>query len=114
MGKMLIIIGVTYLLAALLPGCAMFKAWKAIPPPGGCDQCHAVPISTNWTINYHPATLNDETGKLAFQTEAYTMSSSERKGVSTLDLQKGEEMKCFICHKSPNEAHKERMGRFHH
>jgi hypothetical protein len=29
-------------LFALLAGCAMFKSWQAIPPPGGCDQCHTI------------------------------------------------------------------------
>jgi len=112
--KMMVGFVMLYLLLLLSQGCAMFKSWKAIPPPGGCDQCHTVPISTNWTIAYRPVPLNDETGKLYFQTEAYTMSSTEQRGMSSLDLQKTEELKCFMCHKSPNQAHKERMGRFHH
>ncbi len=114
MNRMTVGIGVVYLALMLFPGCAMFKAWKAIPPPGGCDQCHTVPISENWAITMRPVTLSDETGRLSFQTEAGTMAGSEKKGVSMLDLQKTEELKCFMCHKAPNEAHKERMGRFHH
>ncbi len=113
MGKMLIVLGVGALYL-LLVGCSMFSAWKAIPPPGGCDQCHTVPISTNWAIAYKPVALNDESGRLSFQSEQQTMQTMEKKGISTLDLRKSEEQKCFDCHKAPNQAHKEKAGRFHH
>ncbi len=92
----------------------MFTAWKAIPPPGGCDQCHTVPISENWTISYRPVDLTDETGKLSFQTEKGSMPATGNKGMSSLDLRKTQDLKCFECHKSPNKAHLERAGRYHH
>ena len=113
MGKVLVVIGAGGLLMALV-GCNMFRAWQAIPPPGGCDQCHTVPISTNWSVSYKPVALTDESGKLSFQTEQYTMQNVDRKGTSTLDLRKTEEQRCFECHRSPNQAHKTKSGRYHH
>jgi hypothetical protein len=101
-------------LMTVFVGCTMFQAWKAIPPPGGCDQCHTLPISANWSVAYKPVALNDESGKLSFQTEQYTMKSSEKQGMSTLDLRKTEEQRCFECHHAPNQAHKGKAGRFHH
>lgn len=94
-------------------GCAMFTAWKTIPPPGGCDQCHTVPISANWQVAYKAPMLNDEKNRNYFQTEAYTMPHAGRPD-SPLEQRKVEELQCFNCHKSPNLAHKERGGRFHH
>jgi hypothetical protein len=114
MGKLFGVLGVGILLVVLTQGCAMFRAWKEIPPPGGCDQCHTVPISANWTIAYKVVTLNDESGKLSFQTEQSTMQPSAQKGMSKLDLRKTEEQKCFECHQAPNQAHKDKAGRFHH
>lgn len=100
--------------ACLICGCAMFPAWKTIPPPGGCDQCHTVPISANWQVTYSPAALTDESSKKEyFQTQQYTMPKTGQAS-SSLELRKVEDLKCFDCHKSPNAAHKGRMGRFHH
>lgn len=98
----------------IMLGCNMFRAWQEIPPPGGCDKCHATPISDNWTISYKVATLSDESGKLSFQTEQYTMEGAQKKGMSMLDLRKTQEQKCFDCHQAPNQAHRDRTGRFHH
>ncbi len=100
-------------LFALLAGCTMFKSWQAIPPPGGCDQCHTVPISKNWFLAYQAPNLNDEKNRLAFQTEKYNMPSKS-KPASSIEVRKLEEQKCFECHKAPDKAHRERMGRFHH
>jgi hypothetical protein len=96
-----------------LNGCTMFTAWKSIPPPGGCDQCHVVAISSNWQIAYQPATVADERGRQAFQTPEY---NSVQKGnlTSPIETKKVEELRCFECHKAPTPAHRERMGRFHH
>ena len=94
-------------------GCTMFTAWTTIPPPGGCDQCHTVSISNDWQVAYKAPILSDERNRQYFQTESYTMPKTS-KPASALDLRKVEELRCFECHKSPNKAHKERMGRFHH
>jgi hypothetical protein len=102
-----------FISGSLLTGCAMFTTWKAIPPPGGCDQCHSVEISTNWRIAYQAAHLTDERGQEYFQTAAGSMPPST-KPLSSLDLQKGEDQPCFDCHKSPSSAHKQRRGRYHH
>ena len=96
-----------------ISGCAMFNAWKSIPPPGGCDQCHTVSISTNWQATYKPATVADERGRLAFQTPEYNQPNLGGQ-VSPLESRKVEELACFECHNSPDQAHKERKGRFHH
>lgn len=96
-----------------LAGCAMFSAWKAIPPPGGCDQCHTAPISSDWQVAYKPPILSDERGREYFQTEQYTVPRGD-KPTSPMDVRKVEELRCFECHKTPNAAHTERKGRFHH
>lgn len=96
-----------------LAGCTMLTAWKSIPPPGGCDQCHTLPISANWQVAYAPPVLSDERNREYFQTEQHTMPRSD-KPESSLELRKMEESKCFDCHKAPTQAHKERKGRFHH
>ncbi|NMC72813.1 MAG: cytochrome C [Geobacteraceae bacterium] len=101
--------------AALLlaVGCAMLSAWRAIPPPGGCDQCHTVPISSNWQVAYQAPILSDEKGRPYFQTEKYNLPATE-KPASSLVVRKGEDENCFECHRAPTPAHKGRMGRFHH
>jgi hypothetical protein len=97
----------------LVCGCAMFSAWKTIPPPGGCDQCHTIPISANWQVAYKPPILSDERNREYFQTGEYAMPKTAQPA-SSLELRKVEELKCFECHKAPDAAHKGRTGRFHH
>lgn len=96
-----------------LSACSMFTAWRAIPAPGGCDECHKVPISNNWQISYKPATLTNEQNRPSFQTEAATMPRQDRPA-SNLDLKKIEELPCFDCHNSPDVSHKPLKGKFHH
>ncbi len=96
-----------------ISGCAMFTAWKSIPPPGGCDQCHTVAISSNWQVEYKPATVADERGRLPFQTPEYNLPALGGQE-SPLEAKKVDELACFDCHKSPSPAHKGRKGRFHH
>ena len=96
-----------------ISGCAMFTAWKSIPPPGGCDQCHTTAISANWQVAYKPATITDERGRLPFQTPEHNLPSLGGQK-SPLEDKKVEEKACFDCHKSPTKAHKDRKGRFHH
>lgn len=96
-----------------MEGCTMFTAWKSIPPPGGCDQCHTVSLSTNWQVTYQAAAVADERGRQPFQTPEYNQPASIRHG-SPLENKKVEELACFECHKTPTAAHKGRKGRFHH
>jgi hypothetical protein len=113
MKKILVPILVLSSFLLLLQGCAMFSAWKTIPPPGGCDQCHAVPINYNWQLVYKAPILNDERNRLSFQTEQGTMPQ-QAKPASSLDVRKMEEQQCFDCHRLPNSKHRGRMGNFHH
>jgi len=103
------------MIAALvtLNGCNMFRSWKSIPPPGGCDQCHTVAISANWQVAYKAATVADERGRQSFQTPEYN-AVSQGNLMSPIEAKKVEELRCFECHKSPSPPHRERMGRFHH
>ena len=96
-----------------LTGCTMFTAWKSIPPPGGCDQCHTVAISANWQIRYQAANVADERGRQFFQTPEYNLAMKDKQQ-SPLDQKKVEELACFECHNAPTKAHRERRGRFHH
>jgi len=109
------IIPISFVLALFLfvSGCAMFTAWQSIPPPGGCDQCHTLAISTNWQVAYKVAILSDERNRDFFKTPEYNMPKSDQPS-SSLEVRKVEELKCFECHKAPNAAHRGRMGRFHH
>jgi hypothetical protein len=97
----------------LLAGCAMFTSWKAIPPPGGCDQCHTLPVGNNWTVAYRAPILSDERNREYFQTEKYSMPNTSKPS-SSIEVRKLTDEKCFDCHKAPNIAHKGRMGRYHH
>jgi len=96
-----------------LEGCTMFTAWKSIPAPGGCDQCHTAAISTNWQVAYQVVTVADERGRQAFQTPEYNLAPKGRQD-SPAETKKVEELQCFECHKSPTPAHRDRRGRFHH
>ena len=91
-------------------GCSMFRSWKAIPPPGGCDQCHTEPISSDWQVAFAPVTLTDETGRPAWQKPESMLPPQE----SPLEEQKITEQRCFRCHKGPDKAHTEYKGRYHH
>jgi hypothetical protein len=96
-----------------ISGCTMFAAWKSIPPPGGCDQCHKVAISNNWQATYKPADISNEQGRLSFQTPEFNQPYLGGQQ-SPLDEKKVEEKACFDCHKSPSAAHRDRKGRYHH
>jgi hypothetical protein len=97
----------------MLCGCAMFSAWQEIPPPGGCDQCHTLPINADWAVAYKAAILSDERNRDYFKTPEYNMPRTGQPA-SSLEVRKVAEQKCFDCHKAPNFSHKGRMGSFHH
>jgi hypothetical protein len=97
----------------MLASCAMFTAWRAIPAPGGCEECHQVPISANWQVTYKPAMLSDERNRVYFQTEEYNKPQAD-KPMSSVDKRKVEELACFECHNAPDAAHKTMKGKFHH
>ena len=101
------------LIAFTVSGCSMFTAWKSIPPPGGCDQCHTLPISANWQAMYAPANVADERGRLSFQTPEYNQPNLGGQ-TSPLDTKKVEEKACFDCHNDPTKSHKDFKGRYHH
>ncbi len=98
------------LVPAFLIGCAMFGSWKAIPPPGGCDQCHTQQISADWQIAYAPATIHSETGQEPWQRPESILPAQP----SSLEQKKITEERCFRCHKGPDKAHVEYKGRYHH
>jgi hypothetical protein len=95
-------------------GCAMFIAWKSIPPPGGCEQCHSGAITADWRVAYQAPILSDERNREAFQTAEYSMPTKPGQPASSLELTKVQDLKCFECHRSPGPEHKARAGRFHH
>lgn len=95
-------------------GCTMIMAWKSIPPPGGCEQCHTGSISADWRVTYKAPNLTDERSREAFQTAEYSMPTRPGQPASSLEVRKIQDLKCFECHRSPNTEHKGRSGRFHH
>ncbi|PLX96387.1 MAG: cytochrome C [Desulfuromonas sp.] len=90
--------------------CAMFSSWKSIPAPGGCDQCHRVPIAADWTVTLVPAKLHDETDQEHWQRANSVLPEQEGR----VEVQKVSERRCFRCHKGPNRAHADYQGRYHH
>jgi len=98
---------------ALSAGCTMFTAWKAIPPPGGCNQCHTKPINNNWHVAYQAPALTDEKDRKYFQSEKYNLPHVD-KPASDLEVRKATDEKCFECHNTPTPSHKGRTGRYHH
>lgn len=103
-----------FVLSFCVGGCQMLTAWRSIPPPGGCDQCHTVAISNNWRVAYQAPNLSDERNTLAFQTPGYNMPPPADSTMSSLEVRKVQDLKCFECHRAPSEVHKDRAGRYHH
>jgi hypothetical protein len=100
--------------AFLVCGCTMFSAWKSIPPPGGCDQCHTVAISNDWRVSYQAPMLTDERSRGEYFQSAQTTMPVKDKPLTPLDLRKVEDSRCFECHRAPTPKHLERKGRYHH
>ena len=100
----------TFLTALLLAGCAMFSAWKEIPAPEGCSECHQVSINGDWQVLYKPADLNDETGKFGWQQpsalDPETPAPQEQREVL--------QQECFRCHRTPDKDHKTYRGNYRH
>jgi len=96
-----------------LNACTMLTAWRSIPAPGGCEDCHKVPISANWQVSIKSVGLTDERGGLSFQQPDSLMMRTE-KPASSIEKQKLEGLACFECHNSPDTQHKQMKGRFHH
>ena len=91
-------------------GCSRFHSWTAIPPPGGCEQCHTVAISYDWQVAYQPVTLNDESARLSWQRPE---SVAPPEGMP-LEEKKVTEQRCVRCQKGPDKAHTKYQGRYHH
>lgn len=94
-----------------LSGCAMFSSWTAIPPPGGCDRCHSVAISTNWRATLTPVQLSREDGTPPWQQEGSVLPAT---GPSPTEQQLLSDERCFRCHREPDATHKDRRGSYHH
>ncbi len=109
--KLLILLAVGAIF--LLPACAMFTTWRSIPAPGGCEECHKVPISANWQVTLKPVTLSDERNRVSFQTPESLMTRVDQPATA-LEKQKVEGLACFECHNAPNSSHNTRKGKFHH
>ena len=98
------------LLFLFLSGCAMLTSWRAIPPPGGCDRCHQIPLTANWSAVYVPATMLDDEGHLPWQRPQPPVAAQS----SSLEERMLSEQPCFDCHQGPNRAHSGYKGRYHH
>jgi hypothetical protein len=101
----------TVILAVIaLSGCAMFTSWTAIPPPGGCDRCHTVAISTNWRATITPVQLTREDGTPPWQQEESVLPPA----TSPVEKQLLSDEQCFRCHREPDASHRQRSGSYHH
>ena len=99
------------LVLPFVAGCAMLTSWRAIPPPGGCDRCHQVPLTADWQAVYVPATMLDEEGHLPWQRPQPPVSA---QSASALEDRMLTEQPCFDCHQGPNRDHAAYKGRYHH
>lgn len=99
-----------WLACVVVSGCAMISGWRSIPPPGGCDRCHAVPINANWQATITVAKLSREDGTPPWQQE----ESVQPPTLSATDQQLLQDERCFRCHREPNSTHREYRGRYHH
>ncbi len=99
----------TLLFALLLAGCAMFSAWKEIPAPEGCSECHQVSINGDWQVLYKPVDLNDETGRVGWQ-----QPSSLEPEAAPEEQREVLHQECFRCHRSPDKDHKKYKGNYRH
>lgn len=93
-----------------LSGCVMFSSWTAIPPPGGCDRCHSVPINANWRATLTPVKLAREDGTPPWQQEESVLTTTS----SPVEQQLISDERCFRCHRDPDNTHGERRGSYHH
>lgn len=107
--KVILFAGIVMLVT--LSGCAMFRSWTAIPPPGGCDRCHTVAISANWQATLTPVQLTREDGTPPWQQEESVRTDAS---TSPVDQQLLSDERCFRCHREPNATHHEQRGRYHH
>lgn len=103
-------LGFIILLLVAGSGCSMLTSWKAIPPPGGCGQCHQQPIASNWEVVYLPPDLTAEDSRYKWQRSTSMLPEEP----SPLEEQKISEQRCFRCHNSPDKAHKDYRGSYHH
>ncbi|MCL2761417.1 MAG: cytochrome C [Desulfuromonadales bacterium] len=111
MSKVLVLISIV----CILVGCTMFTALHTVPAPEGCGSCHTVPITSNWKLTYKPPILGNGRNQMGeyFQTIDYTLGPPGAKPpmVGNRNL---ENVECFACHKSPDEAHLKFRGTFQH
>lgn len=118
------------LLAALAAGgCVLSHVTKDIPPPGGCDSCHRVKISSGWEMGIAPVTL-DRDGRPPEQRdrvvrELRQLPYHERVPERSLEIfaaavtpdvvgEAETGIQCFVCHRSPEAPHQGMRGSFHH
>ena len=102
---------ISFLIATFaLGGCAMFLTARAIPPPGGCDQCHKAQITHHWEAGITTAKLQDELDRHNWQKPDAILPDPE----SPLEQQKISEQRCFRCHNGPDKLHESYTGRYHH
>lgn len=107
------LVPIVALLLGVQTGCAMLPAWKRIPAPGGCDQCHSVSIAANWQVSYQAAAISDERGQLPFQSPHYNVPPARRDVPPRLEMRRSEQA-CFNCHAAPTPAHTGRTGHYQH
>ena len=97
------------LLLVVLVGCALLQPhWQTIPPPGGCDQCHRLPIAANWQ-----AVASSVEVPRAGERYPWQRPEGNRTPDQPLPGQQLQEQDCFRCHRSPDLAHADYHGRYH-
>lgn len=100
--------GILLLGAGIAAGCTLaYHAGREIPPPGGCDRCHRVPIAADWQATLGSAEVPRPERRYPWQRPESGLPAATPPGEQSL------EEACFNCHRSPDLAHADYHGRYH-
>lgn len=101
--------GAAFLLMGGLVACTVLHhGGRAIPPPGGCDQCHRVPVSADWQAVLTSAEVPHPGERYPWQ-RPDAVGTTEATGPVHQNIEEA----CFQCHQSPDLAHADYHGRYH-
>lgn len=121
-------------LVAVVAGCVVSHVTRPVPPPGGCDVCHRVPIGGGWRIAWTPvqweegAPVADRPPVADVESRFLALSlmpvhsevPAGKLKVFAAELppdaldEGGTGTRCFACHEAPDVKHAPLRGLFIH
>lgn len=115
-------------LAVVMTGCIVSHVTRPVPPPGGCDVCHRVPIGGGWRLAWTPVQWEEGAPVADVEAKFQALSLAPvhagvpagrlrvfAAGVTpeALDAE-GMGLQCFACHEAPDVKHAPLRGVFPH